>query len=58
LSQLLWCWRRLKTLVEAASDWDLSHRLAVKGESTKVPSERHGWNPGFHGRKDVNSLAG
>ena len=29
LSQLLWCWRRPKTLVEAASDWDLSHRLAV-----------------------------
>src|ERR1035437_5986995 len=39
-------WRRPKTLVEAASDWDLSQRLPVKREPTKVPRERHGRNPG------------
>src|SRR5450631_1651876 len=33
-------------LVEAASDWDLSQRLPVKREPTKVPRERHGRNPG------------
>src|SRR5665811_602406 len=33
-------------LVEAASDWDLSQRLPVKREPTKVPREWHGRNPG------------
>src|ERR1035437_6763234 len=31
-------------LVEAASDWDLSQRLPVKRELTKVPREWHGRN--------------
>src|ERR1035437_4388592 len=39
-------WRRPKTLVEAASEADLSQRLPVKREPTKVPRERHGRNPG------------
>src|ERR1035437_3062992 len=39
-------WRRPKTLVEAASGWDLSQRLPVKREPAKVPRERHGRNPG------------
>src|ERR1035437_10480 len=40
-------WRRPKTLVEAASEADLSQRLPVKREPTKVPRERHGSNPGY-----------
>src|SRR5665647_701482 len=39
-------WRRLKMLVEAASDRDLSQQLPVNREPTKVPREWHGRNPG------------
>jgi hypothetical protein len=39
-------WRRPETLVEAASEADLSQRLPVKPEPAEVPRERHGRNLG------------
>src|ERR1035437_8342418 len=39
-------WRRPKTLALAASEPDLSQRLPVKREPTKVPRGWHGRNPG------------
>jgi hypothetical protein len=50
-------WRRPKTLVEAASDPDLSQRLPAKGEPTKVPCEGTVGIPVIHGREDVNAVA-
>jgi hypothetical protein len=39
-------WRKPETLVQAASEADLSQRLPVKPEPAEAPRERHGRNPG------------